>query len=332
MDASSSLESSDLGGGALLESSAFAVVAIDRGGKVRFWNSGAERIFGWTESEVIGRDLPVILPDQRDLFRELRERVLAGEALDGIHMRHGRKDGSTVDLVLSVRAVRAGDESRITILALARERSEERDVEALSRQIRRLENRLAEVQLSPHFLFNSLHAIGVLLRRSENEQAMRLLTHLSDILRRSLRGDRGEEVTLEEEVDVLRKYVEVERTRFGDRVRVDIEVAPGARAALVPSLLLQPLVENAIRHGVAPRADGGRVEVVGERRRGRLCLRVTDDGVGLPNGWTLRRDAGVGLRAVLARLCSFHPSGILEVSPRQEGGVEAAVELPFRAG
>ncbi|MFL6332494.1 MAG: sensor histidine kinase [Pyrinomonadaceae bacterium] len=185
------------------------------------------------------------------------------------------------------------------------------------------------MQLHPHFLFNTLNAVAALIH--ENPRAAdRVVTQLSDLLRLSLAGGQVQEVTLKEELDFLRKYVEIQRTLLQERLEVSFQIEPGALDASVPSMVLQPLVENSIRHGIASRARGGRVEVTAHREGGTLRLSVRDDGVGLAaagqNG-----GSGLGLsntRARLARLYGSEQS--FELRAGKGGGAEVTLSIPFK--
>jgi len=178
---------------------------------------------------------------------------------------------------------------------------------AMERQTRaaQLETQLSQAelenlksQLHPHFLFNSLHTIGVLMRE-DVDAAGHLLVILGDLLRMALER-RDNEITLESELEFVSKYLEIEQTRFHDRLKVFVDVPPDLLEVYVPSLALQPLVENAIKHGISVDSTAGRLELAAKRRNGRVCLRVRDDGPGPAPGSRLR--FGVGLNNVQSRL------------------------------
>jgi len=196
-----------------------------------------------------------------------------------------------------------------------------------------LESRLAQarleglrMQLQPHFLFNTLHSISALMHR-DVEAADRMLTRLSDLLRLTLESAATPEVPLSRELDFLDAYLEIQQTRFEDRLTVVRDVDPDALDALVPNLLLQPLVENAIRHGVAHRASGGRVEISARRENGRITLSVRDDGPGLVPG--ARQGVGISnTRARLEHLYGDAQSLALDNDPR--GGARVTVVAPYR--
>lgn len=315
----------------LLNSATFGIAAVDPSGRVLLWNRGAERIFGWSREEVVGRRLPVISEEDLPRFRELRDRVLEGEAMDGLEMVHVRKDGSPVDVLLSLRPVDGCFGADRAILGMVQERTGESAGEVLARRPEGADHRLAESQLPPHFLFNALNSVSVLLRSEERDEAVHLLTCLGDVLRHSLRHGAGSTIPLARECEVLEKYLEVERARFGDRLEVEMEVGSEAGRGLVPCLLLQPLVENALHHGLLPRSDGGRVLVRARRDEDRLAVRVEDDGVGLPSGWPDGREEGIGLRGTRARLRScFGEDFSLRLARREPTGTVARLDLPYR--
>src|SRR5579863_4682721 len=150
------------------------------------------------------------------------------------------------------------------------------------------------MQLDPHFLFNALNTISSHVERDPKLTRL-MIEHLGDLLRMSLESKDRQEVPLAEELAFLDHYLAIQRIRFGRRLRVEIEIAPEVRYASVPSLFLQPLVENAIRHGISHRASGGTVTVVAKPLSENLVIRVSDDGAGLPQGWTAEKSTGLGL-------------------------------------
>nr|MBA3317667.1 histidine kinase [Gemmatimonadales bacterium] len=183
-------------------------------------------------------------------------------------------------------------------------------------------------QLQPHFLFNTLHAISALIWE-DPARADRLLARLSEMLRLTLRSNTRVETTLAEEVALLRRYAEIQEARYGDRLRVEFDVEPAVRAAMVPRLILQPLVENAIRHGITRRITPGRVDVRAWEGEGRLHLAVSDDGVGLRRGGQMRE--GVGLSITRARLQQLYGSEQrVDLSPAPTGGAVCALSIPLR--
>jgi two-component system, LytTR family, sensor kinase len=200
-----------------------------------------------------------------------------------------------------------------------------------------LEARLAQAQLQalkmqlhPHFLFNTLHAISALMYM-DVDAADRMLTRLSDLLRMTLAGAGAQEVTLKQELEFLKGYLEIEQTRFEDRLTVLIEIEPDTLDARVPNLVLQPLVENAIRHGIAPRSDPGRIEIRARRENGMLQLQVRDDGPGLPIGQAAPLREGIGLANTRARLQQLHGADHrFELNNAVDGGLIVSLAVPFR--
>jgi sensor histidine kinase YesM len=183
-------------------------------------------------------------------------------------------------------------------------------------------------QLHPHFLFNSLHTIGVLMQE-DVEAASHLLVSLGDLLRMALER-RENEITLRSELEFVGKYLEIEQTRFHDRLKVRIDVPPDLLGVYVPSLALQPLVENAIKHGISVDSAAGRLEIAAQRNNGRVSLRVRDDGPGLAPGSRLR--FGVGLTNVQSRLKQLYgEESSLELTRGDGRGCEAIITIPLRS-
>ena len=184
-------------------------------------------------------------------------------------------------------------------------------------------------QLQPHFLFNSLHSIASLARAGDSAGVVRLIAGFSDILRHLLTaGERR--LPLRDEVKLVERYLEIQRVRFADRLNVSIDVAPEVADARVPLLIVQPLVENALRHGLAPRVEPGAVHVRACRENGATRIDVEDSGVGLPAGWSLSATQGTGLRNLASRLeAEFGASASLQVMAAPGGGVLATVRVPY---
>jgi two-component system LytT family sensor kinase len=187
---------------------------------------------------------------------------------------------------------------------------------------------LLQMQLHPHFLFNTLNAISELVHE-DPETADRMIAGLSDLLREALAAGDVREVTLRREIDVLQRYLDIQQARFGDRLRVDINLDPDVAGAVVPHLLLQPLVENAIRHGVGARSDAGRIRIAARAAAGRLIVTVEDDGQGLAEEKGVRE--GVGLGNTRARLLELYgPAQSLEIRRGVNGGAVVTLQMPLR--
>ena len=187
------------------------------------------------------------------------------------------------------------------------------------------------MQLDPHFLFNALNTISSHVERDPKLTRL-MIEHLGDLLRMSLESKDRQEVPLAEELAFLDHYLAIQTIRFGRRLKIEIEIAPEVRYASVPSLFLQPLVENAIRHGISHRASGGTVTVTAEPVGEKLAIRVTDDGAGLPSGWSLETSTGLGLSVTRERIAGLYPNGegSFAIRGRDEGGTEVEIVLPLR--
>jgi two-component system LytT family sensor kinase len=185
-------------------------------------------------------------------------------------------------------------------------------------------------QIDPHFMYNTLNSITGLVRDHLNDAAVNMLVGLSEFLRRSSEDSHRSQVALQEEVEYLQRYLDIQKARFGERLQVSMDIPPELLRAQVPNLLLQPLVENAIKHGIAKRLAGGAVRVAGEHHDSRLCLTVYNDAPPLPADWENAR-AGVGLRNLRTRLQILHGNDSeLQLRRASRGGVEVVVTLPFR--
>jgi two-component system LytT family sensor kinase len=205
-----------------------------------------------------------------------------------------------------------------------RERATKAEAMAHAARLRALQS-----QLEPHFLFNTLNAISTLVVEGQNSAAATMIARLSDFLRLTLDTTETPEISVAEELEFVRRYLEIEQLRFGDRLKVAMEAPADAMHGLVPALVLQPLVENAVKHGVLPREKGGSVTVTVARNNGVLQLCVADDGPGLPEGAAVTRAVGLSNTAArLAELYGDKSSFSLDSSPN--GGVTAIMEIPFR--
>jgi two-component system LytT family sensor kinase len=184
------------------------------------------------------------------------------------------------------------------------------------------------MQLNPHFLFNSLNAITVLVRDQNTGDASRMLELLSGVLRQVLQSGKRQHVTLDEELRFIEKYLAIEQVRFSDRLHVQWSVEVSARDALVPEFILQPLVENAIRHGLAKRSEAGTIEITGRTDNGEVVLSVRDDGP----GYQPTSNTGVGHANTRVRLETLYgKAGQLQVLNAEGGGTIATVRFPLRS-
>lgn len=210
-----------------------------------------------------------------------------------------------------------------------RYKSEELKSAQLEARLVETELKALREQLRPHFLFNTMNTIAVLVREKKNDAAVTLLAQLSSLLRMSLDTGRTHEVTLREEMNFLERYIEIQKARFSDRLSVSVEIEPAALEARIPNLLLQPLVENAILHGVAAKSGPGKVQVKGRIEGGNLHLHVCDDGPGFAVGGATRE--GIGLantRERIAKIYGVH--GQIRLKSEPGCGVAVEIVLPCR--
>ena len=217
-----------------------------------------------------------------------------------------------------------------------RSREQEAQAQALQAELAQAQLQALRMQVNPHFLFNTLNAIAVLVRGGETEKAGRTLRLLSDMLRASFKGADVQMVPLREEIDLVERYLEIEAIRFEDRLQVEIDVDPDVSEVPVPYLLLQPLVENAVRHGIAPHAEAGGVRVSAHpttvRGRKEVELTVADSGPGFPadHESVLADSDGVGLSNTKERLDTLYgDTHTFELGTAAEGGARVSIRLPL---
>ena len=210
--------------------------------------------------------------------------------------------------------------------------STELRMERLERRFTEARLNVLRMQLDPHFLFNALNTISSQVER-DPRLARAMIEHLGDLLRMSLETRDKQEIPLVEELAFLDHYLAIQRIRFGDHLKIEIRVDADVKYALVPSLILQPLVENAIRHGLSPRSSGGTIVISARRVSGQLEIRVLDDGVGLPTGWALGTSPGLGLTLTRDRIAGLHGGGSSHFGVRRlpGGGTEVEIRLPMTA-
>jgi len=199
----------------------------------------------------------------------------------------------------------------------------------LENSLRNAELEVLRIRLNPHFLFNTLQNISTLVRH-EPQTADQMLIRLGDLLRASLRGNSTSEVTLDSELKLTRAYLDIEKLRFGDRLSIVVNAAPETELALVPTLLLQPLVENAIKHGLRTSA-GGKIAIETAMENGQLVISVRDNGIGMRTDGSKSSDSGIGLSSTIERLARMYPNHheFRFLTP-SEGGTEVRIRLPLR--
>jgi two-component system, LytTR family, sensor kinase len=210
----------------------------------------------------------------------------------------------------------------------------ERETARLALETAQLEAKLAEarldalkMQIRPHFLFNTLNSISVLIR-DDPEAANQMLVRLSELLRVALRSEKKQEVSLKDELEFLRGYLEIEQVRFQDRLEIVFDVEKETLDARVPNLILQPLVENAIRHGIAPLARAGKILIETRRENGCVELSVSDNGAGLND--SLTGTDGIGLKNTRERLEKLYGDRQqFEIASKAGGGLQVKIKIPF---
>lgn len=207
-------------------------------------------------------------------------------------------------------------------------RIRERDALRLTTELATARLQVLRSQLQPHFLFNTLHTVGSLVLQREHDRALQMLAELGDLLRLTLDRRNTDLVPLREEIDYLQRYLRIEEARFGDRLHVAWRVDPDALTAAVPAFILQPLVENALRHGIARRTEDARIEIAATAEASVVRLSVCNDGPPLPAGWSIDANAGFGLTNVRERLRGRTPPGSLTLENAGQTGVVATLTVP----
>jgi two-component system LytT family sensor kinase len=228
-----------------------------------------------------------------------------------------------LELLVYAAIVAAANAVRTTALLRARER----ETLTLETELTRARLTALRAQLQPHFLFNTLHTIGSLVLQEQADRAMTLLAELGELLRGALAHREVDLAPLRDEIAYLRRYLTIEEARFGDRLQVEWDIEPETLDALVPPFILQPLVENAFRHGIARRTESSRLKVGAVAVNGSVRVTIYNDGPPLAGSMT-SGDRGFGLRNVIDRLQTRSPAGRLELT-NEADGVQAALVMPL---
>ena len=228
---------------------------------------------------------------------------------------------------------RAQKEQRDRLEAIARVKEEQ-----LKRMQAEADARISQLgmlryQLNPHFLFNTLNTVSALIRTGDNRTAQRMVTRLGDFLRYSLDSDPALMIPLEQELEALMRYLDIEKIRFGERLDLAFDIGESAARAMVPSLLLQPLVENSIKHAIAVSESGGSIRLEARVDGGDLLLELTDTGSGAPTHPDLSGDGhGVGLENTLQRLQTLYQDAyVFDIRPRRQSGLRITIRIPYEA-
>jgi sensor histidine kinase YesM len=200
----------------------------------------------------------------------------------------------------------------------------------VERQLTQAQLQALQMQLEPHFLFNTLNALASLVAQGRNPEASKTLAHLDTILRTTLRRRAPEKVPFAEELRVIESYLAIQKVRFAERLQVKIETTPEAMDGLVPCFLLQPIIENAIQHGIAPRAAGGFIQTSVKRIGATLWMQVKDNGCG-PDGSGVKGH-GIGMQNTRERLAHFYPNAYeFEAVAPTTGGYEVTIQIPYES-
>jgi two-component system, LytTR family, sensor kinase len=220
----------------------------------------------------------------------------------------------------------------VSTMLESRERLAKQQTETarLNEQLSKAQLNALRRQIEPHFLFNTLNAIAGLVREKRNDDAVSMIAELSDFLRRVLEDSDRQQVPLAEELEFTQKYLDIQKVRLAERLQFSVDVPSELLAAQVPSLILQPMVENAVKHGIAQRVQGGAIRISASRNNGTLTLRVYNDGPNLPAGWE-KDQSGIGVANVRTRLRSLYGEAFDLSMRNQRLGVEASVSVPFVA-
>jgi len=236
---------------------------------------------------------------------------------------------SFVNLSLIFNFVSAAIVRYATVIAIQQAYLYFRESQERAFRLQQVELQVLKMQLHPHFFFNTLNALSALIYRSPQD-ADRMITQLGDLFRYALRKDKAQEISLTEELDFLQAFLQIHQTLMGKRLLVEWKIEPETLSALVPHLILQPLVENSIRHGIAPLEQGGRIEICAKRRNERLVLQVRDSGLGLASQ-EIQTNGGVGLANTRARLKHLYGAAHrFDIATVACEGTIVSIELPFQ--
>lgn len=201
----------------------------------------------------------------------------------------------------------------------------------LESKLTRSQLQTLKMQLQPHFLFNALNTVSMMIRRKKDEDAIEIVSGLSDLLRSTLTREGEHYVTLQDEIGLLEKYLKIEKVRFKDKLQIQFEIEPECREMLVPNMILQPIVENAFKHGVSRRIEGSELRVDVNLVLNHLYISILNKGPLLPANWTLENSKGIGLSNTISRLKQLYGNdGDFKISNFKNVGVKVELYLPVK--
>ena len=201
----------------------------------------------------------------------------------------------------------------------------------LQQQLSESQLRALKMQLHPHFLFNTLNALSTLVKKGENESARKMINRFADFLRLTIEEQGANEIPLEQELAFVDRYLDVEKIRFQEKLNIERKIDPETLSGFVPNLILQPLIENALRYAIAPKEKAGHLLIQTQRDNGRLFIHIEDDGPGLPEDFQLESTEGVGIRNVCERLRSLYGDRArFDLGRSGPGGLSIDIQLPFQ--
>jgi two-component system, LytTR family, sensor kinase len=188
-----------------------------------------------------------------------------------------------------------------------------------------------KIQIHPHFLFNTLHLIASLIREKDNDLALKMTTSLSNFLRYTLNNHSKDFVSLEQEMEMIYLYFQIQEIRFNDRLKVNYNLPSEVKDSSIPNMILQPLVENAIRHGISQKVEKGNIDIEVKRDNGRLRIMIRDDGPGINAGLENLVQNGIGLKNTITRLEKYYNNDFkFEINNIDHGGASVIMEIPFK--
>jgi sensor histidine kinase YesM len=198
----------------------------------------------------------------------------------------------------------------------------------LEKDLNRAQMNALQMQLRPHFLFNAFNTIAMMIRQKKNDSAIDMITSLAEMFRFSLRKNTGQFVTLEEEIGFLKKYLAIESVRFGDRLTIDWQIDPDSKSAKVPSFILQPIVENAFKHGLSHSQGNVSLRISSKTLEDLISLEIFNSGPNLPENWELNKEKGIGISNTIDRLMKLYENKFRFIINQKEDGISMELRIP----